>query len=335
MKGSIHQQCKNCGNDLSNNDNYCSNCGQKNIDYNLKLRDLIQEFADELMSWDSRLFHTFIPFITNPAKLSKAYLEGKRVKYVQPFRIYLVCSIVFFFLFNHLVVTDDSIVIGNGHDEEEVEKKTTKKDKADNIPFSAIEFGKDSEIKKLKVNGERFDKRILKAYENETVLTNDFIRDSLGIKEWFNVILIKQGQKIYNDNGKTLKQTIFANMSMAVMLLVPLFALYLKLFYIRKRGEIKNLYIQHLVFSTHLHAFSLFCFTLMILISHFGPENFGALINTFIFLYSFVMIYVMMKKFYGQSWFKTIIKGSLAMYIHFFSMLFFAVLEVILTALIF
>ncbi|MBB3699060.1 DUF3667 domain-containing protein [Flammeovirga yaeyamensis] len=333
MKGSIHQQCKNCGNDLSNNDNYCSNCGQKNIDYNLKLRDLIQEFADELMSWDSRLFHTFIPFITNPAKLSKAYLEGKRVKYVQPFRIYLVCSIVFFFLFNHLVVTDDGIVI-NKSGKEKVKNKSEEK-KENSIPFSVIDFGKDSVINEVTVNGDRFDKKIIEAYKNETVLTNDFIRDSLGVKEWINVIIIKQGQKIYNDNGKTLKQSIFANMSVAVMLLVPLFALYLKLFYIRKRGGIKNLYIQHLVFSTHLHAFTLFCFTLMILISHFGPEDFSALINTFIWLYSFVMTFVMMKKFYGQSWIKTIIKGSLAMHIHFVSMFFFAILEVILSALIF
>jgi hypothetical protein len=96
---------------------------------------------------------------------------------------------------------------------------------------------------------------------------------------------------------------ILKYMSWAFFLLLPVFALILKLFYIRRN----HYYIQHLIFSIHLHAFIFSIFIFLIVL--FGWTNIPMEWISALMLISIpVYIVIAMKRFYGQSWGKVLVK---------------------------
>jgi hypothetical protein len=91
-------ECLNCGQPLLGNENFCSYCGQKNSIKKLNFDSFLKNLFSGLFSYDSRFWRTFIPLLTKPGKVSKDYIEGKRVRFVNPFQLYLNVSIIFFLL---------------------------------------------------------------------------------------------------------------------------------------------------------------------------------------------------------------------------------------------
>ena len=109
--------CLNCNQPISDNDNFCSNCGQVNDELPLSIKQFISEFFSGFFSFDSRFFNTFIPLLFKPGKVSKDYIEGKRRRYVNPFQLYLHVTIVFFLLMG-LFSKIDEYKIDNSQQEE-------------------------------------------------------------------------------------------------------------------------------------------------------------------------------------------------------------------------
>jgi hypothetical protein len=91
-------QCLNCGQPMSHRDNCCSNCGQVNDELPLSIKQFISDFFAGFFNFDSRFFKTFIPLLFKPGKVPKDYIEGKRMKYVNPFQLYLNVTIIFFLM---------------------------------------------------------------------------------------------------------------------------------------------------------------------------------------------------------------------------------------------
>ena len=100
------RSCLNCGHPLEENLIFCPNCGQKVDANNLKLKVLIAEFIDNYLSLDTRIGRSIFPFLFQPGKLSREFIVGKRRNYVNPFRLYLIISILFFFLLGTLINRD-------------------------------------------------------------------------------------------------------------------------------------------------------------------------------------------------------------------------------------
>jgi hypothetical protein len=91
-------ECLNCEQPLSSSDNFCSYCGQKNSTKKLSFGVFLSNLFSGFFSYDSRFWSTFIPLLTKPGKVSKEFIEGKRVKFVNPFQLYLNVSIIFFII---------------------------------------------------------------------------------------------------------------------------------------------------------------------------------------------------------------------------------------------
>lgn len=91
-------ECLNCGQPLLKNENFCSYCGQKNVTNKLSLGSFINSLFEGFLSYDSRFWNTFFLLLTKPGKVSKDYVEGKRVRFVNPFQLYLNVSIIFFLI---------------------------------------------------------------------------------------------------------------------------------------------------------------------------------------------------------------------------------------------
>ena len=113
-------ECLNCKQPISNNDNFCSNCGQVNDELPLSIKQFISEFFSGFFSFDTRFFKTFIPILFKPGKVSKDYIKGKRRRYVNPFQLYLHVTILFFLVQGMFMAIDEYKI-----DAVETEEETT------------------------------------------------------------------------------------------------------------------------------------------------------------------------------------------------------------------
>ncbi len=86
--------CLNCGTRLRGQ--YCGNCGQRSRSRLISLWELISDAFGDLFEIDSRLWQTLIPLLMRPGRLTHDYLQGRRARYMPPFRMYLVLSLLFF-----------------------------------------------------------------------------------------------------------------------------------------------------------------------------------------------------------------------------------------------
>ncbi|MGB5491313.1 MAG: DUF3667 domain-containing protein, partial [Woeseiaceae bacterium] len=94
IPGIENTDCLNCGAPLQGQ--YCGICGQRARNRLISLWELISDAFGDLLEIDSRLWRTLIPLFMRPGQLTRDYLEGRRARYMPPFRTYLVLSVIFF-----------------------------------------------------------------------------------------------------------------------------------------------------------------------------------------------------------------------------------------------
>ena len=87
--------CENCGAELQGH--WCAQCGQPAIEYRRSFRHVVADLLNEFLNWDSKFFTTIALLLLKPWRLTNEFLAGKRVRYVNPLRLYLLASILFFF----------------------------------------------------------------------------------------------------------------------------------------------------------------------------------------------------------------------------------------------
>jgi len=89
--------CPNCGSNFDSP--YCPDCGQKRIDkHEFAVSHFFGHLAHEFTHLDSnKILRTFADLISKPGALTKAYLGGKKGQYINPIRVYLTVSAIYFF----------------------------------------------------------------------------------------------------------------------------------------------------------------------------------------------------------------------------------------------
>src|SRR5438034_8787476 len=99
MSNTPVSRCENCGAQLQGH--WCAQCGQAAVDYRRSFRHVIADVLESFLNWDSKFFATIALLIFKPWRLTNEFLAGKRVRYVNPLRLYLLASILFFFAVNY------------------------------------------------------------------------------------------------------------------------------------------------------------------------------------------------------------------------------------------
>jgi hypothetical protein len=116
-----------------------------------------------------------------------------------------------------------------------------------------------------------------------------------------------------------LRSTI-AQLPTVMFLLLPLFALLLKLIYVR-RGWF---YSEHLVFALHTHAFAFLAFAVMAaLLGSSGGARWAVLVSQLLAVAIPVYFYVAQKRVYAQGWLKTGLKALILGWIYFWGLVLF------------
>lgn len=95
------QPCRNCGELVEQR--YCTNCGQLAASFHRPILSLIGETISDIFTVDGRLARTLPVLLFRPGRLTKNYTEGKRARYVPPFRLFLLASLVFYLVLFALV----------------------------------------------------------------------------------------------------------------------------------------------------------------------------------------------------------------------------------------
>ncbi len=88
--------CLNCNQIISEEDNFCPNCGQVNDKNPISVKQYFSEYLSGFFNFDNRFIRTIIPLLFKPGLVTKKYVEGKRKSYVNPFQLYLHITILFF-----------------------------------------------------------------------------------------------------------------------------------------------------------------------------------------------------------------------------------------------
>ncbi|MGB5244090.1 MAG: DUF3667 domain-containing protein [Lutimonas sp.] len=90
--------CLNCQEPLQLDDNFCHKCGQVNDTSKISLKQYFSQYLSGFFNFDNRLWKTIYPLLFKPGKVTKEYVQGKRMSYVNPFQLYFHVTIVFFLL---------------------------------------------------------------------------------------------------------------------------------------------------------------------------------------------------------------------------------------------
>jgi Protein of unknown function (DUF3667) len=90
----IGAPCPNCATPLAGP--WCHACGQPAEDYHRSLAKLSREAIDGLFDLDGRLWRTLPDLCLRPARLTRAFLDGRRIGQIPPFRLFLIVVVLVF-----------------------------------------------------------------------------------------------------------------------------------------------------------------------------------------------------------------------------------------------
>jgi len=307
--------CKNCGTIFTGH--YCPNCGQAVRDFDRPISFIFYNFLGDFFAFDTRFFRTLFLLIVRPGFLTKEYFDGRRVRYAPPFRIFIFVSFLLFLLLQNYTNRGLTYVLDN--EITALDSSSVSLDSLIKQANSNIDSTDKAELDSLLVlSGVDLDSASVGL--SNLQLNMDSFRRKGGPRGELNNLADKMEKELETetDPKKRMKlreyiglcrspenavAKILEYISWAFFLLLPLFALILKLAYIRRNKR----YMRHLIFSIHIHSYIFIIFTIIVgllLLFDAGLKN----IVLILLLSVPVYFIVAMKKFYGQGIFKVILK---------------------------
>jgi hypothetical protein len=323
--------CENCGATMAGP--FCAQCGQAAVDYRRSFRHIIVDVLDSFLNWDSKFFATIGWLIARPWHLTNQFLAGRRVRYVHPLRLYLLVSILFFFVVNYwaksihadpskLSSEDRADIAAELNDPDippavkarirgaldakgrtQPEAQTSPSPQAAVTPQPSVIASPPPPVTSPSPPGDfgpmvQFDKPPSTAFER-----------------W----LEQRAKEKMGEHGSKMAlfiATLFSNLPYMMLCCIPLFALVLKLLYVRKRV----FYIDHLVYALHIHSFAYLAIMLIVLITlglnRSIPGAFAGWIIAALWITFATQIFLSIRRVYRQSWFFTVFKFFLGGFVY-------------------
>lgn len=345
--------CENCAAALHGE--FCHACGQSTHNPIRHLGHAVEEFFEAFWHLDGRVFRT-LRDLWFPGRVAINYLAGHRARYIAPLRLFVVLSLLTFFIGAAAIHVDEGTVrvegvqdIDNATTVAEVERIRDAalaeihraRDEAGNTPGVdptlvaaevRIQGAAASRIVELEghaaaagdaaapppaASGPRpLQLNVLghkgewHAEDNPFIIgwwpdfANDWLNGRLGNLE-------KNTQSLEDSSVDDWVQGMMASAPSALFLLVPVFAILLKIAYLLT----PRVYLEHLVVALYSHAFLLIVLTLSFMISAISSwVPWRALDVVLMLLFTAGLVWMpvylllMQKRVYGQAWWLTLIK---------------------------
>jgi hypothetical protein len=290
----LHQaasDCPNCGANVSGN--FCHECGQETVLHPPSTREFLHEFIGHYVALEGRLWKSMGLLLFRPGRLTLEYIKGRRVRYVQPLRLYLTFSLIFFAVMKY-----------SGHEDKPAAVKAPQahsaQAKAKDARPAAHDDEEDGQVKPLQEDR-----------------PGEISSDTRQVHDWlarYNLHLADQVQdKIEHfrdlpggEQKRVLGAAFYGYVPYAIFFMMPVFAFYLKMLYLgsgRRYGE-------HLLFALHTNAFAFLAMTLAML--PLVPGIVGFAIWTWLTFY----LPTAMRRVYGGSRKLTALRWIVLMLLH-------------------
>jgi hypothetical protein len=258
--------CANCAATVSGN--FCHECGQETVLHPPSTREFLHEFIGHYVALESKLWQTLKLLILKPGALTLEYMAGRRVRYIEPLRVYLTLSLVFFALFKTIQFVD--------HDEQKpppsaqhqkaaaVAKPAASGDKATSASAAATSTPAADADDDQDDLGDRIDAAVAAHQAGKADKADKAPKTVVkidGADKGFAHFVSKLVEGAMQSDNSKLKAGFFGYAPYAMFALMPVFALYLKILYLgsgRRYGE-------HLLFALHTNAFAFLMLSVMIL----------------------------------------------------------------------
>ena len=282
--------CLNCGDPTLGP--YCPSCGQRKVDVRVSLRRMAREALDDQLSLNSTLPRTLAALFFRPGHLTREYVQGRIVRYIPPFRLYLVSSLVFFIVLP--IIADPREISLNEEGQTRVDSIRTQH-VADSVLLAhARRSGEDTAAyaRGLRERGDVDVGNVEFAPDPNEVpwLVRPLVRRMKLTEDRLNSLPRQEALRL-------LIETVEENAPFGAFLMMPLSALILKLLYVRR----KRFYVEHFVFALHVHSFAFLAGTVIMLAR-------WDLLATVLLLWFLVYLFVALKRVYGQGYFRTLLK---------------------------
>jgi hypothetical protein len=247
-------------------DNYCAHCGQRTGSRRVTVRRLLRDVVEDQFSVNSALPCT-LRGLAKPGFLTTEYVAGRIARYIAPFRLFLLTSFLFFF--GMAWFDRGELVISSTSTDPTLRSDTTAAVAASAAPASG---------------------------SNEWVIT---LGEAFGID--MKSRLLRMARMDATELGRLFLRDLVERMSFAVLLMVPLFAGLLRLLYL----EQDHLYVEHFVFTLHVHSFAFLLFALQMPVR--GAPWIPGLFAVALLIYGFLAL----RHFHRQNFIETSIKFAL------------------------
>lgn len=325
--------CLNCGDPTPGE--YCPTCGQRKAETRVSVRTLVMDVLEDQLILDKRLPRSLKALFFKPGHLTVEHVNGRIVRYIHPFRLYLVSSLVFFLLLSFFSLRAlrqgdpgprpappaDSV----RQELASIDSAVARIDRQLADTTASPQLRATLEATRTRLVAERISQqaRLAQAPADSgpdtlsvsatgspsdrssapTVRTAFQVDDNLEVNTGFAALdsaLVHQIRRLGDmeprEAAETVLGTFFNYVPTMMFVLLPLFAAVLKVLYIRRR----RYYAEHFVFLLHVHSFVFVMATLM-LVGRWLGGWLDLLLGGWILIY----IYLAMKRVYGQGWLKT------------------------------
>ena len=286
------KNCLDCGAAVTNS--YCSVCGQETRLHVPSAREFIHEFVTHYVAIEGKLWKTLRHLILKPGQLTRDFIEGRRQRYVNPLRLFLTFSILFF-----------AVIKLSGVDLVNLEPETSRARVVSSVAQVPGAIGEDVRRDILR-DFERANEaaQASNAPENQVMEVN--------LRKKYPELAAKFDEfdkKTAKEKQKALEQAFFRYAPYAMFLLMPVFALYLKLLYLGTG----RYYGEHLLFALHSNAFAYFQLAVIVLVG----EGFLRALSV---LWMVVYLPMAMQRVYGGSKLVTGVRWMVLLFLHLLSL---------------
>ena len=348
--------CENC--DALLKGEFCHQCGQSIHNPVRHAGHALEEVFESFWHLDGRLFRTLRDLLV-PGRTTLEYLAGHRQRYMPPLRLFVVMSLLAFFIGRLTIHVDTERVslgintsaITASQTVEEVQRnrdrmlaQVVKAQNADKKGLPGVDpaliaaqvqiegeaANRLTQLKQATASPEAAGDAGQSHRRSEGALFSrenavwDPARNPVKIdwlpafaNRWLTGQLIHARDNIERMDGRPdlMFQAFMTSLPSALFVLVPVFALMLKLAYLFKR----RLYLEHLVVALYSHVFLLLVLTLVFLlialaawVRPHAPWLGAAVYAALTALLAWVPVYLllMQKRVYGQGWPMTLLKYS-------------------------
>lgn len=273
---------------------YCYRCGQKASLRLVSVHTIMADALEDQLALNSALPRTIAALFLHPGRLTADYVRGRIVRYIPPMRLYLGASLLFFLALSFL--TTPRVL-------RDVARADAERKAAAAAPAAAKPPASGGATSPAARNPAAA--AAPRPASVDTVLSTGHgsvtIRTGESTPSWLKERLKAQEARLNamsrEDSLRTVLGALFNAAPKVVFILLPFFALILKVLYIRRR----RLYAEHFVFALHLHAAAFAAFTVMLLARN-------GIVSTLLCTWLAVYTFIAMRRVYGQGWLRTTVK---------------------------